>query len=65
MKVETLYKQTVRELDSLWTGQGSGLPENATAVALPTTATRCLPTTSTPVPLRRPHPGPEVGAGAH
>jgi hypothetical protein len=36
MKVETLYKQTVRELDSLWTGQGSGLPENATVTALPT-----------------------------
>jgi hypothetical protein len=36
LKVETLYKQTIRELDSLWTGQVQGLPENATAVVVPT-----------------------------
>ncbi|CAA9313098.1 MAG: hypothetical protein AVDCRST_MAG56-6431 [uncultured Cytophagales bacterium] len=36
MKVETLYRQTVRELDSLWTGQGTGLPEKSAVTALPT-----------------------------
>ncbi|MBD0260266.1 MAG: hypothetical protein ICV83_31505, partial [Cytophagales bacterium] len=37
MRVETLYQQTVREIDSLWTGQGSGLPEQSAAVVLPAT----------------------------